>query len=201
MKVKYRILKINSIRRKPSTHKDKCKKILNKKVTTRLLHNYKDFNAVDPHTMDHQLEQPYALQPRGYQQELREWSTSLNSKCKGKEAPILVENKYDEFPIPKNFGYVCTNLYRKGVPIPAEHEPVTYCKCQKCGVQNGGCCPAQLEALFPYYANGRVCVSPGKPIYECNSACNYGPEYCNWVGQKLRSIPLCIFRTGDVKGW
>lgn len=148
-----------------------------------------------------QLEQPYALRARDYQQELREWSTSLNAKCKGKEAQIFVENKYDEFPIPKDFEYVCTNMYGRGVPNPADHDPVTYCKCQKCGIGNNGCCPAQLEALFPYYANGRVRISPGKPIYECNSACVCGPECCNRVVQKLRSIPLCIFRTGDAKGW
>lgn len=152
-------------------------------------------------TMDHHLEQPYSLRARDYQQELREWSALLNLKCKGKEAPILVENKFDEYPIPKDFQYVCTNLYGKGVPDPADHEPVTYCKCQKCGIGSNGCCPAQLEALFPYYTNGRIRVSPGKPIYECNSACVCGPECCNRVVQKLRSIPLCIFRTGDAKGW
>ena len=151
-------------------------------------------------TVNH-LEQPYALRARDYQQELREWNASLNAKCKGKEAPIVVENKYDQFLIPKDFEYVCTNLYGKDVPNPADHEPVTYCKCQKCGIGSNGCCPAQLEALFPYYSNGRIRVAPGKPIYECNSACVCGPECCNRVVQKLRSIPLCIFRTGDAKGW
>jgi len=92
------------------------------------LHNYKDFDAINPPTMDHQLEQLYALLSRDYQLELREWSASLNSKCNGKEAPILVQNKYDKFPIPKDFEYVCTNLYGKGVPNPAEHELVTYWK-------------------------------------------------------------------------
>ena len=151
-------------------------------------------------TVNH-LEQPYALRARDYQQELREWNAALNAKCKGKEAPILVENKYDQFLIPKDFEYVCTNLYGKDVPNPADHEPVTYCKCQKCGIGSNGCCPTQLEALFPYYSNGRIRVAPGKPIYECNSACVCGPECCNRVVQKLRSIPLCIFRTGDAKGW
>ena len=42
---------------------------------------------------------------------------------------------------------------------------------KKCRIENGGCCPAQLEALFPYYANGQVYVSLGK----CNSACIFGP--------------------------
>ena len=152
-------------------------------------------------SMDHCLEQPRARRAKDYRQELRQWSAYLNSKCKGKEASILVENKYDKFPIPKDFEYVCTNLYGKGVPNPADHEPVTYCKCQKCGIGNDGCCPAQLEALFPYYSNGKIRVAPGKPIYECNSACVCGPECCNRVVQKLRSIPLCIFRTGDAKGW
>lgn len=158
-------------------------------------------HSFNKNTVNHHLEQPYALRARDYQQELREWSASLNANCKGKEAPILVENKYDQLPIPKGFEYVCTNLYGKGVPNPADHEPVTYCKCLKCGVGNSGCCPAQLEALFPYYSNGRIRISPGKPIYECNSACACGPECCNRVVQKLRSIPLCIFRTGDAKGW
>ena len=151
--------------------------------------------------MDHCMKQPRARRAKDYHQELRQWSAYLNSKCRGKEAPILVENKYDKFPIPKDFEYVCTNLYGKGVPNPADHEPVTYCKCQKCGIGNDGCCPAQLEALFPYYSNGRIRVAPGKPIYECTSACVCGPEWCNRVVQKLRSIPLCIFRTGDAKGW
>ena len=158
-------------------------------------------HSFNKNTVNHHLEQPYALRARDYQQELREWSASLNANCKGKEAPILVENKCDQLPIPKDFQYVCTNLYGKGVPNPADHEPVTYCKCQKCGIGNNGCCPAQLEALFPYYSNGRIRVAPGKPIYECNSACVCGPECCNRVVQKLRSIPLCIFRTGDAKGW
>lgn len=149
----------------------------------------------------HHLEQIRPRRSKDYYQELREWCASLNSKCKGREASILVENIYDKFPIPKYFEYICTNLYGKGVPNPADHEPVTYCKCQKCGIGNAGCCPAQLEALFPYYSNGRIRVAPGKPIYECNSACDCGPECCNRVVQKLRSIPLCIFRTGDAKGW
>ena len=147
------------------------------------------------------LEQPRARRAKDYQQELRQWSAYLNLRCKGREASILVENKYDKFPIPKDFEYVCTNLYGRGVPNPADHEPVTYCKCQKCGIGNNGCCPPQLEALFPYYSNGKVRVAPGKPIYECNSACACGPECCNRVVQKLRSVPLCIFRTGDAKGW
>ena len=151
--------------------------------------------------VNHCLEQPYALRARDYQEELKEWSASLNAKCKGKEASILVENKYDQFPIPKDFQYVCSNTYGKGVPNPADHEPVTYCKCQKCGIGNRGCCAAQLEAEFAYYSKGRVRVAPGKPIYECNSACVCGPECCNRVVQKLRSTPLCIFRTGDAKGW
>jgi len=147
------------------------------------------------------LVQPYSLRARDYQQELREWCTSLNAKCKGKEAMIFVENNYDELPIPKDFDYICTSSYGKGVPNPAEHEPVTYCSCQKCGTGDFGCCPMQLESEFAYFTNGRVKVSPGMPIYECNSACSCGPECCNRVVQKLRSIPLCIFRTGDDKGW
>ena len=151
--------------------------------------------------VNHHLEQPYGLRARDYQQELMEWSASLNAKCKGKEAPILVENKYDQLTIPKDLQYVCSNLYGKGVPDPADHEPVTYCKCQKCGIGNKGCCADQLEAEFAYNSKSRIRVAPGKPIYECNSACVCGPECCNRVVQKLRSIPLCIFRTGDAKGW
>ncbi|XP_065912430.1 uncharacterized protein [Dysidea avara] len=147
------------------------------------------------------LVQPYALRARDYQQELREWCASLNAKCKEKEAMIFVENNYDECPIPKDFEYICTNSYGKGVPNPADHEPVTYCSCQKCGNGDFGCCPMQLESEFAYFTNGRVRVSPGMPIYECNSACSCGPDCCNRVVQKLRSIPLCIFRTGDAKGW
>ena len=146
------------------------------------------------------LVQPYSLRARDYQQELREWCTSLNAKCKGKEAMIFVENNFDELPIPKDFEYICTNSYGKGVPNPADHEPVTYCSCQKCG-GDFGCCPMQLESEFAYFTNGRVRVTPGMPIYECNSACKCGPDCCNRVVQKLRSIPLCIFRTGDDKGW
>jgi len=147
------------------------------------------------------LVQPYSLRARDYQQELREWCASLNTKCKGKEAMIFVENNYDELPIPKDFEYICTSSYGKGVPNPAEYEPVTYCNCQKCGTGDLGCCPMQLESEFAYFTNGRVKVSPGMPIYECNSACSCGPECCNRVVQKLRSVPLCIFRTGDDKGW
>lgn len=163
--------------------------------------NVNGFNhSLSKKTMDH-LEQPRTRRAKGYQQQLREWSIYLNSKCKGKEASIIVENKYDELAIPKDFEYVCCNLYGNGVPNPADHDPVTYCKCEKCGTGNKECCPAQLEALFPYYYNGRIRVPPGKPIYECNSACACGPECCNRVVQKLRSIPLCVFRTGDAKGW
>ncbi|NXW12043.1 SUV91 methyltransferase, partial [Fregetta grallaria] len=48
---------------------------------------------------------------------------------------------------------------------------------------------------------GQVRIRAGLPIYECNSRCRCGAECPNRVVQKGIRYDLCIFRTGNGRGW
>lgn len=62
------------------------------------------------------------------------------------------------------------------------------------------CCPNQAGTDFMYQDGGIVKFQPGRPIYECNSACLCNINCRNRVVQRGRKIPLTIFRTKN-KGW
>ncbi|NXG99066.1 SUV91 methyltransferase, partial [Loxia leucoptera] len=52
-----------------------------------------------------------------------------------------------------------------------------------------------------YNEAGQVRIRAGLPIYECNSRCRCGAECPNRVVQRGIRYDLCIFRTGDGRGW
>ncbi|NWT77261.1 SUV91 methyltransferase, partial [Prunella himalayana] len=65
----------------------------------------------------------------------------------------------------------------------------------------GGCCPGASRNRFAYNEAGQVRIRAGLPIYECNSRCRCGAECPNRVVQRGIRYDLCIFRTGDGRGW
>ncbi|NWY23068.1 SUV91 methyltransferase, partial [Aphelocoma coerulescens] len=65
----------------------------------------------------------------------------------------------------------------------------------------GGCCPGASHNRFAYNEAGQVRIRAGLPIYECNSRCRCGAECPNRVVQRGIRYDLCIFRTGDGRGW
>ena len=143
-----------------------------------------------------------------YQQELLEWQFLLNKQCRPHEAFILVENRIDEAPIPWNFQYITANIYAEGVPNPQKPEMAARlcgCTCyitgKRCGPKTEHCCPKLAGADFPYTIAGKVKLSPGNPIYECNSQCSCPPDCSNRVVQRGRKVNMCIFRTANGRGW
>ncbi|KAF1588179.1 Histone-lysine N-methyltransferase SUV39H1, partial [Eudyptes moseleyi] len=65
----------------------------------------------------------------------------------------------------------------------------------------GGCCPGASRNKFAYNEAGQVRIRAGLPIYECNSRCRCGADCPNRVVQKGIRYDLCIFRTGNGRGW
>ena len=143
-----------------------------------------------------------------YQQQLVEWQFQINKQRRGLEEIIFLENDIDQAPIPKNFTYITSNIYRNGVPDPSCSEnngSLCGCTCyymgKKCGPRAGHCCPQMAGAEFPYTVAGKVKVPPGSPIFECNVNCCCPPDCANRVVQHGRLVPLAIFRTHDGRGW
>ncbi|NXY80760.1 SUV91 methyltransferase, partial [Glareola pratincola] len=65
----------------------------------------------------------------------------------------------------------------------------------------GCCCPGASHNKFAYNETGQVRIRAGLPIYECNSRCRCGADCPNRVVQKGIRYDLCIFRTGNGRGW
>ena len=88
--------------------------------------------------------------------------------------------------------------------ITIHSEPVVGCECAAgagCLAEKHTCCAANAGSTFAYYANKRLRVEQGTPIYECNKRCRCGPECPNRVVQLGRKHKVCIFRTDNGRGW
>ena len=143
-----------------------------------------------------------------YKQVLLDWQFQLNSQRGGTDDLIFVENEIDRAEPPKNFTYICSNIYGDGVPDPnlqQVRESLCGCQCyhlgKKCGPKAPYCCSTMAHVPFAYTLAGKVCVTPGTPIYECNWKCSCPGDCVNRVVQHGRKIPLCIFRTSNNRGW
>ncbi|KAG7170690.1 histone-lysine N-methyltransferase SUV39H2-like [Homarus americanus] len=130
--------------------------------------------------------------------ELRMWERNINSICSD-PAKLFVENFVDLTLPPMDFIYINECRAGEGVMIPSD--PLVGCECTDCAVDHKSCCPKQMNSWFVYNKYGRLKVSLGTPIYECNNLCKCGPNCMNRVVQKGRSISLCIFRTANKRGW
>lgn len=134
-----------------------------------------------------------------YYKTLHSWQDMLNSKRES-EAPIFIENLYDDEPPPSNFTYITSNIHREGVPGPIATALVG-CNCLECSESNQ-CCPDMAGLIASSYTKDkRVKAAKGTPIYECNFMCSCGPSCYNRVVQFGRQFPVCIFRTANGRGW
>lgn len=143
-----------------------------------------------------------------YKQILLDWQFQLNRQRGGTDDIIFVENEIDRAEPPKDFTYICSNMYGEGVPdpnLPQVRDSLCGCQCyhlgKRCGPKTSYCCSRMADVPFAYTPAGKVCVSPGTPIYECNWKCSCPMDCVNRVVQHGRKIPLCIFRTSNNRGW
>ncbi|XP_066975265.1 histone-lysine N-methyltransferase SUV39H1-like isoform X2 [Macrobrachium rosenbergii] len=130
--------------------------------------------------------------------QLRSWERSINSVCSD-PAKIQVENNVDlELP-PFDFVYINELKEGQGVTIP--NDPMCGCECTDCYGSQNSCCASQSNSWFAYSKYGRLKVSLGTPIYECNKRCPCPTACPNRVVQKGRTFSLSIFRTDNGRGW
>ncbi|KAK7085614.1 hypothetical protein SK128_019512 [Halocaridina rubra] len=130
--------------------------------------------------------------------QLRNWERNMNSVCSD-PAKIVVENMIDlELP-PLDFFYINELKAGQGVTIP--NDPLLGCECKDCFETPSSCCAKQMNSWFAYSKHGRLKVSLGTPIYECNKRCCCPPTCINRVVQKGRCFSLSIFRTDNGTGW
>lgn len=140
----------------------------------------------------------YLLQKAEQRQALRRWEQLLNS-TRSHRGRIAVENEVDLHGPPQDFVYI--NEYKVGAGITLTPVAVG-CECRDCLAEAaGGCCPGASRNKFAYNEAGQVRIRAGLPIYECNSRCRCGADCPNRVVQKGIRYDLCIFRTGNGRGW
>jgi len=132
--------------------------------------------------------------------ELRRWQREMSRVCVD-PAPLTVINEVDLQLPPKDFVYINEYVASKGIEIPKE--PMVGCSCEDCGNSQGRCCPKAMSSHFAYTKHGRLKVSIGTAIYECNKmcACAESGNCINRVVQRGRKIQLTIFRTANNRGW
>ncbi|XP_005533806.1 PREDICTED: histone-lysine N-methyltransferase SUV39H1 [Pseudopodoces humilis] len=142
----------------------------------------------------------YLAQKAEQRRALRRWERHLN-RTRSHRGRIAVENEVDLHGPPRDFVYV--NEYKVGAGVALT--PVAAgCECRDCLAEAtlaGGCCPGASHNRFAYNEAGQVRIRAGLPIYECNSRCRCGADCPNRVVQRGIRYDLCIFRTGDGRGW
>ncbi|KAK4805563.1 hypothetical protein QYF61_022598 [Mycteria americana] len=140
----------------------------------------------------------YLVQKAEQRRALRRWEQLLNS-TRSHRGRIAVENEVDLHGPPRDFVYI--NEYKVGAGINLTPVAVG-CECRDCLAEAaGGCCPGASRNKFAYNEAGQVRIRAGLPIYECNSRCRCGTDCPNRVVQKGIRYNLCIFRTGNGRGW
>jgi len=140
----------------------------------------------------------FLVQKAEQRQALRRWEQHLNN-TRSHRGRIAVENEVDLHGPPRDFVYI--NEYKVGAGI--QLTPVAVgCECSDCMAEAaGGCCPGASHNKFAFNEAGLVRIRAGLPIYECNSRCRCGSDCPNRVVQKGIRYDLCIFRTGNGRGW
>lgn len=148
-----------------------------------------------------------SIESMKYKQILLDWQFQLNRQRGGTDDIIFVENEIDMAEPPKDFTYISSNIYSGDVPdpnLPQVRDSLCGCQCyhlgKRCGPKAPYCCSIMADVPFAYTLAGKVCVTPGTPIYECNWKCSCPMDCNNRVVQHGRKIPLCIFRTNN-RGW
>ena len=80
-------------------------------------------------------------------------------------------------------------------------DPVIGCSCTDCIDERKTCCGPMSGSEAAYTKAGKLKVAVGTPIYECNLRCKCGADCCNRVVQRGSKLKLCVFRTGNGRGW
>lgn len=132
--------------------------------------------------------------------EIDEWEQYLNEQSEN-EAYISVENTEDNVSPPRDFTYITRNIYHKDLNHLFDTNYLVGCSCERICTGESCDCPRNSGGVFAYDRNGRVCVNPGTPIYECNSRCPCGMSCRNRVLQRGRTVKVAIFRTPSGCGW
>lgn len=134
-------------------------------------------------------------------QSIHGWVQIINEKDKSKN--LRVENLVDfELPPIDDFEYTNDVIPREGVEIP--DDPPVGCFCAEDGGDcslKSNCCPNAFDAKFAYRSDGRIRIPQGTPVFECNKRCKCSEKCHNRVVQKGRNQSLCIFKTGNGRGW
>jgi len=136
------------------------------------------------------------------QDRLKEWAAEINAIDTG-HAKITVENSINLEGPPRQMKYINKSKPSNGIVIP--DDPPFGCECpgESCDLKTEKtCCPKLADVNhFPYTKYGRLRISPGVPIYECNKRCKCGKDCTNRVVQKGRKVKLCIYQTDNNCGW
>ena len=134
-------------------------------------------------------------------QQLDDWEAYLNEQS-GDEAYIAVENVVDNEGPPQDFIYTIKNILHRDIPRHMfDVDYLVGCSCERICTKDTCDCPRNSEGMFAYDRNGRVQVTPGTPIYECNSRCPCGLSCRNRVLQRGRTVKVSEMQfTYSVKG-
>lgn len=126
------------------------------------------------------------------------WEADLN-KTRNHPGRIFVLNEVDLDGPPRDFTYITNYKVGEGIVL---NEMAVGCECKDCFSDPvGGCCPGASLHRLAYTDKGQVRVRAGEPIYECNARCSCGPDCSNRLVQKGIQFDLCIFKTGNGRGW
>ncbi|KAI8641720.1 hypothetical protein BD408DRAFT_417809 [Parasitella parasitica] len=102
-------------------------------------------------------------------------------------------NEIDD-TLPADFIYIDQLKYTAPVQ-PPDPDFLTGCDCSRFSD-----CIEACHDVSAYGDDGRLVISQGTAIYECNQSCECGPRCKNRVVQRGRKIPLQVYKTKN-KGW
>ncbi|KAG2235423.1 hypothetical protein INT48_005773 [Thamnidium elegans] len=109
------------------------------------------------------------------------------------KSKVLVVNEVDN-ELPSNFIYIDELVYTDPVQ-PPDSNFLFSCNCSP-----SADCSHACHDFHTYDKSGRLLLSQGTAIYECNQTCECSTKCRNRVVQKGRSIPLQVYKT-KAKGW
>ncbi|KAF1807410.1 hypothetical protein FB192DRAFT_1355568 [Mucor lusitanicus] len=123
-------------------------------------------------------------------------SNSKNARAYAVEnlkAKVSIINEIDD-ESPASFIYIDQLKYTAPVQ-PPDPDFLTGCGCSRFSD-----CIDACHDVSAYGDDGRLTISQGTAIYECNQSCECGARCKNRVVQRGRKIPLQVYKTKG-KGW
>ena len=121
----------------------------------------------------------------------KEWEKEIND-ISVDSAKLFVENKADLEGPPRQMNFISKSRPAEGIDIP--DDPALSCECPggSCDLKSEKTCCPKLNDInhFPYTRFGKLRISVGVPIFECNKNCKCGPDCVNRVVQQGRKVSL-----------